>query len=155
MPSIKLQSSDGEIFEVDVEIAKQSVTIKTMLEGKSGASCWGSRVCRNASWAGIVTEETNWYGAEEGFPACKQLAVLGQNSWSSCCWSLNYILGECALSKSLKFSPLVTSNSSEADKILSPPCLLTAYFSFGKVSKWSFCCVLKTNCFIMQTIRTP
>ncbi|KAB0359756.1 hypothetical protein FD754_003912 [Muntiacus muntjak] len=32
MPSIKLQSSDGKIFEVDVEIAKQSVTIKTTLE---------------------------------------------------------------------------------------------------------------------------
>ncbi|XP_050738997.1 S-phase kinase-associated protein 1 isoform X1 [Eriocheir sinensis] len=32
MPSIKLQSSDGDTFDVDVEIAKQSVTIKTMLE---------------------------------------------------------------------------------------------------------------------------
>merc|ERR1712203_164874 len=32
MPTIKLQSSDGDIFPVDVEIARQSVTIRTMLE---------------------------------------------------------------------------------------------------------------------------
>ena len=32
MPSIRLQSSDGEVFPVDVEIAKQSVTIKSMLD---------------------------------------------------------------------------------------------------------------------------
>ena len=34
MPVIKLQSSDGEIFEVEVDIAKASNTIKTMIEGK-------------------------------------------------------------------------------------------------------------------------
>ena len=33
MPVIKLQSSDGEIFEVEVEIAKAANTIKTMIEG--------------------------------------------------------------------------------------------------------------------------
>ncbi|KAB0382457.1 hypothetical protein FD755_004374 [Muntiacus reevesi] len=32
MPSIKFQSSDGDIFKVDVETAKQSVTVKTILE---------------------------------------------------------------------------------------------------------------------------
>uniref|UniRef100_A0A2K5M426 S-phase kinase-associated protein 1 n=1 Tax=Cercocebus atys TaxID=9531 RepID=A0A2K5M426_CERAT len=32
LPSIKLQSSGGEIFEDDVGIVEQSVTIKTMLE---------------------------------------------------------------------------------------------------------------------------
>jgi len=36
MPMIKLQSSDGEIFDVDVEIAKASNTIKAMIEGKTG-----------------------------------------------------------------------------------------------------------------------
>ena len=40
---IKLQSSDGEVFEVDVEIAKAANTIKTMIEGGSPQnSVWSS-----------------------------------------------------------------------------------------------------------------
>ena len=33
MPMIKLQSSDGEIIDVDVEAAKASNIIKAMIEG--------------------------------------------------------------------------------------------------------------------------
>ena len=33
MPTIQLQSSDGKIFDVEVEIAKASNTIKTIIEG--------------------------------------------------------------------------------------------------------------------------
>ena len=32
MSTIKLQSNDGAIFQVDLDIARQSLTIKTMLE---------------------------------------------------------------------------------------------------------------------------
>ena len=32
MPIIKLKSSDNEVFDVDVEVAKASVTIKTMID---------------------------------------------------------------------------------------------------------------------------
>ena len=32
MPTIRLQSSDGEVFPIDVDIARQSVMIKTMLK---------------------------------------------------------------------------------------------------------------------------
>ena len=32
MSTIKLQSNDGEIFQVDLDIARQSLTVKTMLE---------------------------------------------------------------------------------------------------------------------------
>ena len=32
MPTIRLQSSDQEIFKVDWEVAKKSETIKTMME---------------------------------------------------------------------------------------------------------------------------
>lgn len=31
---VKLQSSDDEVFDVELEIARQSITIKTMLEGR-------------------------------------------------------------------------------------------------------------------------
>ena len=36
MSVIKLQSSDGEIFDVEIEIAKASNTIKNMIEGEAG-----------------------------------------------------------------------------------------------------------------------
>ena len=34
MPYTKLQSSDGEVFEVDVEVAKTSVVLGPMVEGE-------------------------------------------------------------------------------------------------------------------------
>ena len=34
MATVKLQSSDGEVFEVEAEVAKVSVTIRKMLGGE-------------------------------------------------------------------------------------------------------------------------
>ncbi|KAL7727824.1 hypothetical protein ACLKA6_019760 [Drosophila palustris] len=40
MPTIKLQSSDEEIFDIDVEIVKCSGTIRPMLEGDDETAIW-------------------------------------------------------------------------------------------------------------------
>ena len=45
MSVIKLQSSDGEVFTVDVEIAKASNTIKTMIEGRLTVEVKRQLVC--------------------------------------------------------------------------------------------------------------
>ena len=38
---IKLQSVDGQIFEVDVEVANMSITLKDMFESKKITRSWG------------------------------------------------------------------------------------------------------------------
>ena len=38
MSSVKLQSSDGEVFDVESDVAKVSVTIKNMLDGEGDES---------------------------------------------------------------------------------------------------------------------
>ena len=38
MATVKLQSSDGEVFEAEADVAKVSVTIKNMLDGEGDES---------------------------------------------------------------------------------------------------------------------
>lgn len=113
MPSIKLQSSDGEIFEVDVEIAKQSVTIKTMLEGKSAKprgllACAG--VCSGKPLEGeLWPKETDGRCAAEGFPGLWSSLLPCVRAAGAVAGAAETVLGGCALAECLKCSPCAKS----------------------------------------------
>ncbi|KAK3104126.1 hypothetical protein FSP39_024624 [Pinctada imbricata] len=60
MPNIKLQSIEGQLFDVDVEIVRQSVTIKTMLEDLGVDDDEEEAVPLPNVNAAILTKVINW-----------------------------------------------------------------------------------------------
>ena len=87
MPSIKLQSSDGEVFEVDVEIAKQSVTIKTMLEGKNLSNCCHTVFVHFLLQHGDIALLYNWLFCPVSSVTLIVGCEVGGDCWVNCGWS--------------------------------------------------------------------
>eukprot|EP00112_Aurelia_sp_Birch-Aquarium-sp1_P008237 Seg1902.8 transcript_id=Seg1902.8/GoldUCD/mRNA.D3Y31 product="S-phase kinase-associated protein 1" protein_id=Seg1902.8/GoldUCD/D3Y31 len=69
MPNIKLQSSDGEIFDVDVEVAKASMTIRTMLEDLGISEADDEPVPLPNVNAGILGKVITWARHHKDDPA--------------------------------------------------------------------------------------
>jgi S-phase kinase-associated protein 1 len=69
MPLIKLQSSDGELFSVDTEIAKQSITIRTMLEDLGNEEAEDEVVPLPNVTAAILRKVIQWCSYHKDDPA--------------------------------------------------------------------------------------
>ncbi|XP_060858254.1 S-phase kinase-associated protein 1-like [Metopolophium dirhodum] len=99
MPMIKLQSSDGKVFQVDFEIAKASVTIKTMVEHLGLEEKDEKIVPLPKVKAGILKKVIQWatYHKDDPPPA-EDDEGLEKRTDDICSWDMDFLkVDQCTL----------------------------------------------------------
>ena len=93
MPMIKLQSSEGEIFPVDVEVACKSLTIKTMLEDLGMEAETDEAVPIGINSA-ILKKTLQWLAHHKDDPAPpveKDEDVFEEKEWKLSSWDQDFL----------------------------------------------------------------
>ena len=86
MPNIHLKSSDDEVFEVDVEIAKASMTIKTMLEDLGMDDDDEEPVPLPNVNAAILRKVVNWATHHKDDPPLPEVSRTSEETLTKTLW---------------------------------------------------------------------
>lgn len=128
MPIIKLQSSDGEVFHVDFEVAKASTTIKTMVEDL-GLKDDDEIVPLPNVKANILRKVIQWatYHKDDS-PAAEDDEDLEKRTDDICSWDAEFLkVDQCIL-----FELLLASNYLDIKGLMEVTCKTVANMIKGK-----------------------
>ena len=127
MSTIKLQSYDGEIFQVDLEIARQSLTIKTMLEDLDITDNEETVPLPNMS-AEILKKIIEWATQHKDDPAPKEGEYVEHRSDNIPTWDQDFL----KVDQGTLFEIILAANYLDIKGLLEVTCKTVANMMKGK-----------------------
>jgi len=125
---IKLKSSDGEVFEVDIEVAKQSVTIKTMLEDLGVGEANDEVVPLPNVNSTILKKVLLWANYHKGDPPVVEDENRDKRTDDICSWDAEFL----KVDQGTLFELILASNYLDIKGLLNVTCKSVANMIKGK-----------------------
>ncbi|KAL1509884.1 hypothetical protein ABEB36_004555 [Hypothenemus hampei] len=131
MPQIKLQSSDGEVFPIDVEIAKMSTTLKTMLEDLGMEDDDDEIVPLPNVNAAILRKVLEWCTAHRHDPPLSEDINLDTRTNNITCWDAEFL----KVDQGTLFGLILAANYLDIKGLLNIACKIVATMIIGKTTE--------------------
>jgi len=128
MPNIKLQSSDGETFDVDIDVAKVSVTIRTMLEDLGIGEDDEEVVPLPKVNSAILRKVIVWCTYHKNDPQLTEEEAKDKRTDDICSWDADFL----KIDQGTLFELILASNYLDIKGLLNVTCKSVANMMKGK-----------------------